>query len=450
MSTQDVANFITSTSFDRLPVDVVAKAKVAIRDHLGVLLASVEDRAVAAASKMAIAMGGREESTLIGIGIKVPCNIASMVNTITTTTLDMDDGAYRPIGHLAHAGGVVIPSSLAVAERQNATGKSLIEAVVIGYEAALRAGWLVRMWGMYAPAGMAGTYGAAAAAVKLLGLSTEEAVDALGIAEAHCLYSSRNVTISNVVMTKEAAGWGAMTGVTAALLAQAGFKGPDTIFDLSDYNKEPLETLGRDWEILRLYFKPHSSCRYTHAPIDGVLELIKKHNLSFDNILRVTLGIASPAAPGMANYSPASTWEAQFSIPFTIGAALVDGEVGPEQIAESRLGDELILRQADKVKLVADPEADALRPGMVPAHIKIETIDGKEFETSVPYPRGAPENPLSEEELKHKFWRLATKAIGVDKAEDLSKCLDGLEDLANINQLVEKLSPNNDKPAKGS
>jgi len=449
MSSRNVANFITAATFDRLPPEVVTQAKVAIRDHLGALLAARGDRAVAAASRVAMAMGGREEATLLDAGIKVPCNLAAMVNTTMTSTLDMDDGAYRPIGHLVHAGRVVVPTSLAVAERRNASGKDLIEAVVIAYEVTLRAGWLIRLWGTVAPAGMAGNYGAAAATAKLLGLSTEETVHALGIAEAHCLYPSRAEFLKKKTMTKDSAGWGAMTGVTAALLAQAGFEGPDTIFDLPEYNQEPLETLGREWEILRLYFKPHSSCRFTHAPVDGVFELMKKYRIGAGDLAKVTVGVASGAMI-MVDYRPATTWEAQFSIPFAIGAALADGEVGPGQIAESRLGDETILSQADKVEVVASPEVDALRPGMVPARVKITTTDGREFETWVPHPRGAPENPLSEEELSGKFRKLATRAIGADRTEDLSQCLDGLEDLADINQLVETLRPNKDELGKGS
>jgi len=442
MSTKDVANFITTTSFDRLPTDVVAKAEVAIRDHLGVLLAAHDDKAVAAARKVAIAMGGREEATLIGIGVKVPCNLAALVNTVMTRTLDMDDGAYRATGHLAHAGGVVVPSSLEVAERQNATGKQLIEAVVVGYEVALRAGWIISLWGMFAPAGMAGTYGAAAAAAKLLGLSTGETADALGVAEAHCLYPSRAKRFNRMAMTKEAAGWGAMTGVTAALLAQAGFNGPDTLFDLLEYNKEPLATLGKEWEIMGLYFKPYSSCRATHAPLDGVFQLIKQHNLTADNIKIVTTGVSAAFATMFANYRPRNIWQAQFSIPFVIGAALADSEVGPLQIAENRLADATLLNQVDKVKVVSDPEVDALASskGMRSCRIKIETKDGRQFETFVSYPKGSPENPLSEEELLGKFRKLATRAVGVERTADLVKCLDELEHLTNINKLVEKIN----------
>ena len=336
----------------------------------------------------------------------------------------------------------MVPSSLAVAERQNATGKQLIEAVVVGYEVALRAGWIISLWGMFAPAGMAGTYGVAAAAAKLLGLSTEETADALGVAEAHCLYPSRAKRFERTAMTKEAAGWGAMTGVTAALLAQAGFNGPETLFDLAEYNQEPLETLGKQWEIMGLYFKPYSSCRATHAPLDGVFELIKQHNLTADNIKTVTVGVSTAFATMFANYRPLNIWQAQFSIPFVIGAALADGEVGPVQIAENRLIDDVLLSHADKVKLVGDPEVDALASskGMRSCRIKIETKDGREFETFVGYPRGSPQNPLSEEELVGKFRKLATRAVGAERTEDLIKCLNELENLGNINKLVEKVS----------
>lgn len=444
MSTQNVVSFISDTTFGRLPIDVVTRAKVAIRDHIGALLAAQGNTAVVASSNMAIAMGGRQDATLLDARVKVSVNLAAMVNTIMTGCLDLDDGAYRVRGHLAHAGRVVVPTSLALAEFAGATGKDLITATVIAYEVTLRAGWLISLWGvnerMYAPSGMAGTYGATAAAAKLMRLSPERAINAFGIAEAHCLYPSRAKRNRKEVMTKEAEGWGAMTGVTAALLAEAGFEGPETIFDLPQYNQEPLDTLGREWEIKNLYFKPYSSCRYTHAPIDGVLDLMKKHKLDANTIEKVTIGMASQAAP-LHYYRPTSTWEAEFSLPFVVGAAIADGEVGPDQIATDRLNDVKITSQADKVEQVADPEADALRPGMVPARVSITATNGDTFETWVPYPRGAPENPLSAEELNGKFRKLASRTLGAERTESLSECLDNLETLGNVSDLIQKLMP---------
>jgi 2-methylcitrate dehydratase PrpD len=442
MSTATVAQFINEIKFENLPPEVISQAKIAIRDHLGVMLAAVDDRAVAAARSVALQMGGASEATLIGTNSKVPVNMAAMVGAIMARTLDMDDGAYRKTGHLAHAGGVVVPSTLALAEWQGVSGKELIAATVASYEVTLRAGWLISLWKMFAPAGMAGTYGAAAVAAKLMKLSKEQTMDALGVSEAHCLYPSKAKRFDRTAMTKEASGWGAMTGVTAALLAKAGFEGPDTLFDLTEFNKEPLETLGKEWEILRLYFKPYSCCRFTHAPLDGVFELIKQHNLSADIVKEITVGISVPAAVKLfGTYDPPNIWQAQFSLPYVVAAALVDGEVGPKQFNDSRFSDGDIRRQAEKVKLVADEEAGALASdkGMRSCRVKIVTKDGNEFETFVGFPKGSPENPMSEDELSNKFLELAAISLGSEKAREVLIKLNSLEEIDSIKDIVEML-----------
>jgi len=286
---------------------------------------------------------------------------------------------------------------------------------------------------------MAGTYGAAAAAARLLGLDRERTRHALGIAEAHCLHPSRAKQFTTMMMTKEAAGWGAMTGITAALLAQAGFEGPDTIFDLDDFNVEPLATLGREWEVMRLYFKIYSSCRFTHAPLDGVVELMREHGLKAADISDVTIGVAFHAAT-MINRRPANIWQAQFSIPFVIGALLAEGAVTPAQMNERRLEDAAILAQADKVTLVGDAEVDALRPGMVPARVRLTTTDGRSFETYIAHPGGGPEKPHGATVLRDKFLTLTGAALGADRAEELVRCLDNLEEIGDAGEITARFA----------
>jgi len=441
MSTQKVAGFVAGTIYADLPPAVVAKVKDAIRDHIGVMLAAHPDEAVAAARKFAVGMGGAADSTLIGTPYKVPCNLAALVGAVMARTLDMDDGAYRPFGHLAHAGGVVVPACLAVAEREQANGKQLIEAAAVGYEVDLRAGWLIALWKMFAPAGMAGTYGAAALSAKLLGFDTAQTADCLGVAEAHCLWPSKAKRFADTAMTKEAAGWGAMTGVSAALLVRAGFNGPDTLFDLKEVNAAPLETLGQEWEVMNLYFKPYSSCRATHTPLDGVFQLVKQHQLTAADVVRVNVGVPSFLADAMATYRPVNIWQAQFSIPYVIGAALADGEVSPPQFTPNKIADAALLAQADKVKLVADDEVYelAVQRGLRAARVSISTRDGSEHTTLVEYARGAPENPLSANELTEKFIRLATGALGTDKAKRLNEIIGNLEDLDNTTRLIDEI-----------
>jgi 2-methylcitrate dehydratase PrpD len=439
--TRQVAEFIVRTDFNSLLEDVVAQAQTAIRDHVGAMLAAREDAAVCAAAKVAAGGGGRAESTLISTGQRVPAAMAAMANAIMASTLDADDGAYRPTGHMGHAGGVVVPGALAVAEREHASGKDLITAVVIGYEVALRVGWLSYLGGAYAPAGMVGNFGAAALAAKLIGLDVTQTAHALGIAEAHCLHPSRAKDYMHMTMTKEASGWGAFTGVSAALLAQAGFEGPETVFDMPENDPEPLAGLGREWEIRRLYFKPYSLCRYSHAPIDGLLAIMRQNGLSTGDVSRVEVGTAVPAVNGMVNYRPQNTWEAQFSIPYAVGVALAEGMVLPAQIAGERLKDDVILDQADKISVVVDPEADALRPGMVAARITVETTAGGRFTTFIPDPLGSPENPLGEAALRRKFDALTEPTLGPDRSERLYARLSDLTAVADITTLVEEFQP---------
>jgi 2-methylcitrate dehydratase PrpD len=440
VSTRAVADFVAEVSFEKLPLEVVVQAKKAIRDLIGVSVAAHEDRAVQGARRMAITRGGKEEATLIGTGLKLPCEIAAFVNAVMASTLDMDDGSMGLPGHLrvhrGHPGGMVIPSSLAVAEREGATGKALIEAAVAGYEIALATAWMI---GETVLAGRTGTYGAAAAAAKLLGLSREEIVNAFNIAEAHCPAPTYAFIWHQTDMTKEAPAWAAMTGMTAALLAQAGFRGAPTIYDVPESDKKPIDALGKEWEILGLYHKLYSGCRVAHAPIDGVLEIVKEHDLDADSITRVTIGCSSQKSLKMSNYRPANIWQAQYSLPFAIGSALVDGEVGPGQMAENRLGDKLILRQVDKVKLVPDSEVDALLPDTFAGRVEVETKDGRKFQTFKRYPKGEPENPLSEEELVEKFNTLVTGVMGANKAEELTMFFERLEKLNNIEELVEMI-----------
>ncbi|MBW1612614.1 MAG: MmgE/PrpD family protein [Deltaproteobacteria bacterium] len=441
MSTKAVANFIAETSFKKLPPEVVVQAKKAIRDVIGVSIAAHKDRAVQASRRMAIARGGKKESTLIGMGMKVPCEMAAFVNTVMASTLDMDDGSMglpgHPRVHRGHPGAIVIPSSLAVAEREGATGRELIEAVVVGYEVALATAWMI---GVTVLAGRTGTYGAAASAAKLLGLSRNEIISALNIAEAHCPSPTYAFIWDQTDMTKEAPAWAAMTGVTASLLSQAGYRGAPTIYDLQESDKKPIVALGNEWEILGLYFKLYSACRLAHASIDGVLEITKEHGLNAQSISAITIGCSTQKGLKMSNSRPANIWQAQYSIPFIIGAALVDGEVGPGQIAEDRLGDKLILHEAEKVRMVADSEVDALLPDMFAGRVEVNTKDGRKFQTFKRYPKGEPENPLTEEELSDKFKKLVTEVVGVKRAEELAMLIDRLEKLDNIEGLIEKIS----------
>jgi 2-methylcitrate dehydratase PrpD len=220
---------------------------------------------------------------------------------------------------------------------------------VAGYEVAIRAGYILTSLYLpgIGPAGTVGCHGTAAASAKLLNLNREGIINALYVVHDHNPFPVTGVPSRRDGMTKERVGWATLTSVCAALLAQEGFTGKGSIFENSP-SLEILTSLGTQYELLKVYHKPYSSCRVTHPTLDGVAELIQEYKLAAEDVASVTV-ISGSYTAALNNYEPGTTEEAQFSIPFTIGAMLVDGKVGPEQIDDRRLDDRAILDQAKKV-----------------------------------------------------------------------------------------------------
>ena len=444
MATNDVANFVVTTSFNKLPSNVVAKAKICTLDILGSSLAAHDTKSANSVRRAIRRMGGMEESTLIGVGAKVPAPLAAWSNSILASSLDIDDGVHAPTGHAGHHGALVVPTSLSVAESKGSSGRNFIEGVVVGYEVGIRAGYILSSVPGGGSAGPMGSYGAAAASAKLLQLNKEEITNALGIVNEHNPTGSVVVlpkgTASGIKgMTKEKVGWAVLTGVVAALLAKEGFTGPNSIYDNLDTAQALLSGLGKEYKILEVYHKPYSSCRLTHPALDGLLELMQKYDLSAEDIIKITAG-SSSVATKLDSYQPRSMEEAEFSTPFVLGAILVDGKVGPEQIR--RFDDKAILDQAKKVKLEVNPTIDAIRKttGRYLATVKIETKDGQTYETQVDNTKGSVENPFTDDELREKFRSLSTSLLGERRTEEVIKCVDNLENLSNIRELVKLIS----------
>ena len=237
----------------------------------------------------------------------------------------------------------------------------------------------------------------------------------------------------------EAPAWSAHTAVMAAFLSEAGFRATPSYYDCPEHDDRPFESLGKDWEILGIYFKRYSACRHAHAPLDGVFKLVNDHAIDPEEITRILVGCAAAKGLNMNNRRPASIWQAQYSIPFVIGAALRKGKVGPGEVSASMLKDRGILEMADKVELVADEDVEALQPGAFAGRVRMETSDGHGFETFVEHPKGDPENPFSEEELRSKFDELTVPVVGGERSRQIAAAVDELEELNDVNDLFRLL-----------
>lgn len=436
MDTRDIiSEFIIHSTLEDFPSDAVLLAKRSLLDVIGNIIAGVCTKASTVARNFASSFIYPPEATLFGGKQKVPCAFAAFANSIMASDLDADDG-HR--GAMGHPGAAVVTSSLAVSEKAKLSGKSLLEAIVVGYEIAIRMGTIANKHhqAQFIGSGHWTSFGVAAAVVKLMKMGKEKCLNALGICDAHTPKAPMNWMFSgNHSMIKEAIGWGAFTGVTSAMLANNEMGGT---FSLCDDDIENFSTLGREYEFEKVYFKQHACCRYTHPAINGVLWL--KNNKKFKNeeIDKIKIGTFDFAL-NLKSQNPKSIQEAEYSVPFTVGAALAYGQVGPTEICEEKLQDNKILALAKRVHLHLDADIQKQFPARTLARIELKLTDGSTL-TVDPFPlKGDYQNPFTQEELEDKFRRFSASLLEAERINEIILFCNKSNKIDDISSLVEHL-----------
>lgn len=442
ITAEGIARFVAETAYEDLPEAAVEQARNSLLDTLGCALAGARTAASRAALAVVAAEGAAEQATVLTAPGKAALSQAAFVNAILASVLDLDDGN---LWSFAHAGAVVVPSALAAAEARGRSGRDLLTAIVIGYEVTTYAGAMLnahhdeRFYGT----GAGGASGAAATVGRLLGLDAAKTAHALGIARAHMPVSP--ILEYHVLgpHTKETIGWGALTGAMGALLAEQGFTGP--AHDLSEplhasaTRFELMEGFGERFRIIETYRKFYPACLWTHAAVEAALGLRAEHGLKPDEIAELTVATHRYAAT-LTSTAPTSIEAAQYCLPFVLGAALLDGELGPDQMIESRLDDPRIRALAERVRLEVDPRLDAMFPGHRAARTTIRTVDGRVLERVILVVRGTAERSMTPADVDEKFLRLAGPVVGADRAERIRGLIRRIECETDLGPLWSDLS----------
>ncbi len=432
-TTARAAAFALSATWEAFPEAVRRRAKIALLDLIGAAVAgSRTPVAEIAATSAARAWRGTEASILCS-GLRASEPGAAFANGCLANALDIDDG-YRPIK--GHPGAVVFPAALAAAESGGASGREFLVALVAGYEVAMRAGIALHAcYRDYHGSGAWGALGAAAAAGRLLGLTTDQLTNALGIAEYHGPLAPIMRCVEHPAMVKDGIGWGAMAGVSAALFAHDGFTGLPTVLDA---HPGVASDLGRDYKIMTLYFKLHPCCRWAQPPIEGVRRILARATVVPDAIARVRV-YTFEAATHLGPVWPGTTEEAQYSLAWPVAAALVDGEVGPEQVLGARLDDPRIRTLASRVEAVVSSDLEARFPAEALCEVEIVMHDGTAYRSGVCAARGDPADPLTDAELREKFRALATPVIGPNGAGQVERAVEALDQAPDLSGLLAPL-----------
>jgi 2-methylcitrate dehydratase PrpD len=437
-ATNELIAFVRNLDYNHLPGGVISQTKRCVLDLLGGAIAGSQTSMARISTGFAHNQFGAGRATLIGSPLRLSEVGATWVNGVCASALDLDDGHRRAAGH---PGAAVIPTALAVAETAGASGRDFLAAIVAGYEIAVRVSIAMLpdyRRGRYST-GIWGGFGSVAAAASVLNLDKRTFQDALGIVGFH-RPSPAGGAFMHESMVKETIGWAGMVGCVSAFLAREGFTGPEDVLDKSGHfdTAELVEGLGQDYAILRIYFKPYASCRWSHPAIDGALRLFRDEDLRLDDIREIHLEAFQPITM-LCDYTPVTTVAAQYSVPMSVALALVYGRIGPSELTEANLQDPEILDLAQRVRVSVDPELDRMFPDKTAIRVTLRTSRGH-FDTMVKSPKGDPENPMSDEELAEKFHWLTDGVLREERSQELKKAIDHLEQLENVRQLTELLA----------
>jgi 2-methylcitrate dehydratase PrpD len=436
MDTREIiSEFIIHSTLEDFHSDVVVLAKRSLLDVIANIIAGVCTKASSVARDFASSFTYPQDATLFGSKQRVPCAFAAFANSIMASDLDADDG-HR--GAMGHPGAAVVSASLAISEKYRINGKSLLEAIVVGYEIATRMGIVANKHhkARFIGSGHWASFGVAAAVVKLMKMGKEKCLNALGICDAHTPKAPLEWMFSgSYPMIKEAIGWGAFTGVTSAMLANKGMRGT---FSVSKDEKDKFNSLGTEYEFEKVYFKQHSCCRYTHPAINGVLWL--KNSKKFENkeIAKINIGTFDFAL-NLRSQKPKSIQEAEYSVPFTVGAALAYGQVGPTEICEERLQDSKILALANKVQLYLDADIQKQFPTHTLARVEVELTDGSTLTVNAFPLKGDYQNPLTQEELEDKFRRFSASRLKDTHINEIISFCNKADQIDDISSIVEHI-----------
>ena len=452
--TQHLAAFCTRLDYDRLPAEVVDRAKYFFLDYLGVAVRGSLSDSSQPLYRLAGSLASTGQGTVLGRAEKASFPYAALANGTSAHSLELDD--THQAGSI-HLGVSVFSAALAVAEQVGASGRDFLTASVVGFEVAARLAMALKPTEHYArgfhPTATCGTFGAAASAAKLLGLSEAQLLSALGIAGSQSAGSME--FLAEGAWTKRLhPGWAAFSGVHAALLAKEGFIGPRTILEgrdgfLKAYGLRPdprkiSAGLGEDFQILRTAVKPHACCRYTQAPIDAVLSIVQEHDVQPEQVERVTIGMLETGIPVICEPAarksrPTNVVEAQFSLPFGVAVALLKRRAGLDEFSEAMLEDAAVGALMSKVGYEPDPQLEKNYPKEWPAWARVSLNTGREISAQVRFPKGDPENPLSWGELTAKYAGLVSAVWTDARAGRVCEAVRGLEDASDLRSVTQEL-----------
>ena len=457
-----LAEFVSGFEFSRIPAEVLRKAKFSILDNLGLAMGGSHSEASQAVLSVVRALNGPKEATVFRFGDRLSANLAVMANGTMTHSNDFTDTMLPCV---AHFGPVVVPTAMAMSEKLRLDGKSLLTLVTLGYEVAGRVGYAINskpamvhhLKGFHATS-TCGVFGASTIAAKALGLEPAKTANALGIAGSSAAGLIESFTGPVGADTSRThPGKAGHDGILSALLAEKGLTGPHTVFEGRDgflhaYSERDqflpelmIEDLGSRFKIMDVSIKWHNGTHAIASSADALQAIVQEHSIQPEEVEEIRAFVPKMHAfiggpDPEAMYVPANYLKAQMSLPYTLSIMLLDREIFLDQYAPEKLRDKRVLEYARKVKVTADPEMDRmLNDGMWPSRVQLITKGGRSYESLFRFPKGSPQNPLTDAELQSKFTRLSKKVLDENRIREIIRVVNDVENLKEVASLTKLL-----------
>ncbi|MBA2962378.1 MmgE/PrpD family protein [Ramlibacter pinisoli] len=447
--TRLLARMIVNTRYEDLSPVTVKAAELALYDWVGCAMVSGQTEKAAKMARVAAAEGAQGGALVFADGKRTSPHWAAFANG-ASHAVELDDVHMASI---IHGGIVICPTALSVAEQSRASGKKLIEGLVVGFDVAYRIGEAIAKthYLMWHSTGTVATFGAAAAAAKIMGLDEDQTCWALGNAASQAAGIWEYLKFGDDTKLLHS-GKAAMNGLLAASLAREGFTGSDTGIEgergflaTMSGSSNPAAVnwdamtrdLGKKFKVDENGYKLHACCRHGHVSIDNALRLIQQHGIRADQVKAVRVQMNRNSCDTLGDSDPVSPYKAKFSLAFFMATCFLHRKVGMEAFTDDRLRDPAMRAFMKKVSYLENPEYTRNYPRLWTASLEVELQDGQVLSTQGDLPYGDPATELPIPLFEQKALDMMGSVVGADRARGLLAAMQQLPEVGDVSRIFD-------------
>jgi 2-methylcitrate dehydratase PrpD len=440
---EKLAHFVADTTLEQVPKEVQRHAKLVVLDTIGVILAGASRPEVRGLRERLSATAGTG-ATIFSPGWPTSDpRTAALLNGIAGRSLELGEG-HR---YVSYQGAMqILPGVMSVGEWGGCTGRDMLAALILGYDAGARLGAAMTTRPLAHQNGQAALLGAAAAGSRLRALNAADTSRAMRIAATLVLTPSYRNAVAGATTLNVAGGMSGFALGLAPDLALAGFTAQDDAIEealgslVGDGFKLAglLEQLGTRWEITRNWFRLRACCNPIYAALDALEEAIAALNAKAEEIKSIDIATFRFATV-MCNPDPPNYFASKYSLPHVAACLAVRGNAGYESIDDSALDDPAITALRHRVYISEDPTMNSSVPALKPARVTLTLTDGRQVTRSCDSPRGDCLNPYDESEIRRKFRQLAGLALTPQGLDELERAVERFEHWTSATELTDLL-----------